>query len=205
MAPESFLIPRNDESARTWQERYKDFRLLSLKTAPEAFLSTYDREAAFEDEVWFKRLTNPEAFTFVAVDSRRIIGSLTMIGPLPYIPEDHSPLQNPWNPPLTGKTTPAKELTTSHWRINAMFVLPEARRQGTAKDIIEKAIAYARELAVLSGKEFVASIAVDDDNLPAKYLYEKCGFVTIKSELEKPDSPRMILLMKYMPRVGAAV
>lgn len=204
MASKSFLIPKDDDSARTWLERYKDFRLLSLKTAPDAFLSTYEREAAFEDDTWFNRLTNPDAFTFVTIDSSRIVASLTMIGPMPYIPEDHSPLQNPWLPPSTGKTTPAQELTTSHWRINAMFVLPEVRRQGAARDIIESAIVYARGRAVLSGKEFVASLAVDDDNLPAKYLYEKSSFVTIKSECEKPDSSRMILLMKYMPRVQEA-
>jgi ribosomal protein S18 acetylase RimI-like enzyme len=205
MAFEIFLIPRDDESARTWQHRIKDFRLLSLKTAPDAFFSTYEREVAFADDVWYTRLTNPQAATFVALQESRIVGSLTLIGPLPYLAEDHSPHENPWLPPSTTATLPAKEPAVSHWRVNGMFVLPEVRRQGTAKALIEKSIVFGREHAALSGKEFVASVAVDDDNPPAQRLYEKCGFVTIKSEPTESDSPRMVLLMKYMPRVGESI
>jgi GNAT superfamily N-acetyltransferase len=205
MAVEIFLIPRDDESARTWQHRTKDFRLFALKTAPEAFLSTYEREVAFADDVWYTRITNPQASTFVALQESRIVGSLVLIGPLPYVAEDHSPRENPWLPPSTTATSPAKEPAVSHWRVNGMFVLPEVRRQGTAGALIEKSMAFGQEQAALSGKEFVASIAVDDDNPPAKRLYEKCGFVTIKSEPLEPDSPRRILLMKYMPRVGESI
>jgi GNAT superfamily N-acetyltransferase len=200
MSFEIFQVPHDDESARTWQHRYKDFRLFALKTAPEAFLSTYAREAAFEDDVWYTRLTNPEAFTFFAVQESRIVGSLTLIGPLPYFAEDHSPLANPWLPPDTEGTAPADTPTVSHWRVNGMFVLPEMRRQGTAKVIIEKSLDFGREKAACSGKLFVASVAVDDENTPAVKLYEKCGFVTIKSEPEGRDSSRSVSLMKYKPR-----
>ena len=202
MAFEIFPVPHDDEIARAWQHRVKEFRLLALKTAPDAFLTTYAEAAAYPDDLWLSRLTNPEAVTFLALQESRIVGSLTLIGPLPYLAEDHSPRDNPWNPPAVAATSPAKErAAVSHWRINGMFVHPEARRQGIAKAIIEKSMAFAREQAALSGKEFVASIAVDDDNPAAKNLYKTCGFVTIRSETE-PGATRSILLQKYMPRVA---
>ena len=199
---EIFQVPHDDESGRTWQHRSKEFRLFALKTAPEAFLSTYDKEAAFEDEVWYTRLIDPQAFTFFALQESRIVGRLVLIGPLPYLAEDHSPLDNPWFPPKTDGTTPAKTPTVSHWRINGMFVLPEMRRQGTAKALIEKSLEFGREQAASAGMPMVASIAVDDDNPPAVKLYEKCGFRTIRSESEGSGSSRRVSLMKYSPRVG---
>jgi GNAT superfamily N-acetyltransferase len=204
MAFDIFLIPHDDESARSWMQRIKAFRLFSLQVAPDAFLSTYAREVAFTDDVWYGRLTNPDAFTFVALQSSRVVGSLALVGPLPSRPEERTPLANPWLQTNGDTAAPVKEPDASHWRINGMFVLPEARGQGVAKGLIEKSIVLGREMAVLSGKEFIASIAVDDDNLPAKSLYEKCGFVTIGEETLAPGSPRTVLLMKYIPEVGTS-
>lgn len=58
-------------------EKYKALRLHALKTDPKAFGSTYEREVAFEDEEWLKRLTNTDAITIVAVQDRELIGTLT--------------------------------------------------------------------------------------------------------------------------------
>ena len=201
MAFEVFPVPHDDESARAWQHRVKEFRLLALKTAPDAFLTTYEQAAAYPDDLWYTRLIDPLAFTFLVLQENRIVGSLVLIGPLPYLAEDHSPLENPWNPPVLAPGSPAKDIAASHWRINGMFVLPEARRQGIAKAVIEKSMAFGREQAALSGKEFVTSIAVDSENPAAKDLYEACGFVTIRSE-STPGTGRSVLLQKYMPRVA---
>ena len=42
-------------SLSQWQE-YKDIRLRSLKTEPQAFLSRYEESASFPDEKWQQRL-----------------------------------------------------------------------------------------------------------------------------------------------------
>jgi GNAT superfamily N-acetyltransferase len=47
-------------------ERLKAIRLRSLKADPDAFSSTYEREAAFPDELWAARAA--QRGTFVAVD-----------------------------------------------------------------------------------------------------------------------------------------
>jgi ribosomal protein S18 acetylase RimI-like enzyme len=194
MPLEIIQIPKDDESIRRWVDQVKAFRLHSLQISPESFLSTYARESAFTDDVWYERLSNPKAITFIAVQSDRIVSSIAVIGPLPYGPEELSPLGNPWVT-MDGDTT-VKIPTSSHWRINGMFTLPEGRGQGCAKTLIEAAKKFGVTQAGGSGKDPVLSIAVDEDNVPAKTLYERCGFMTIKEEVNRGDS-RNVLLMKW--------
>ena len=51
-------------------DKGKMLRLESLKTNPEAFGSTYEREIALEDDHWRNRLKFPNSQTVVAVDLR---------------------------------------------------------------------------------------------------------------------------------------
>lgn len=88
MAFEIIQIPHDDESVRAHVEQYKAFRLYSLKTAPNSFGSTYEREIAFTNDVWYNRLASPLATTFIAVQSDRIISTITAMGPLPWAPEE---------------------------------------------------------------------------------------------------------------------
>ena len=88
MSFEIIQIARDDESVRAYVERYKAFRLYSLKTAPGAFGSTYEREIAFTNDDWYNRLANPIATTFIAVQSNQTVCSLTTMGPLPCTPEE---------------------------------------------------------------------------------------------------------------------
>ncbi|KAG0649984.1 hypothetical protein D0Z07_3751 [Hyphodiscus hymeniophilus] len=197
MSFEIIQIAKDDASIHSWVGQVKAFRLQSLQTSPESFLSTYARESAFTDDIWYERLSNSKANTFIAVKSERIISTIAVIGPLPYGPEELSPLGNPWAT-MDGDAT-IKIPTTLHWRINGMFTLPEARGQGTAKALIEAAKKFGTAQAEASGKDLVFSIAVDEDNVPAKALYERCGFVTIKEDLNRGDG-RRVLLMKWTPR-----
>jgi GNAT superfamily N-acetyltransferase len=192
MAFEIFLVPHDDEAARAWQHQVKEFRLLALKAAPDAFSSTYEREAAFGDDVWYQRLMNPKASSFLAIQDSRIVGNLTLIGPLPYLAEDYSPASS---------TSTPEDIPVSHWCTNGMFVLPEARRQGIAKALIERSIEFGHEQAGLSGKEFVGSVGVNRDNHAARKLYEYTGYVAISSEPD-PDAPTNVLLMKYVSGIG---
>lgn len=81
-------IPRDEESIYYYLDKYKAFRLLALKTAPEAFGSTFARELAFTDDFWYIRLSSPEATTFITTESDRIVCTLTAIGPLPCTVEE---------------------------------------------------------------------------------------------------------------------
>ncbi|KAK8090086.1 hypothetical protein PG997_005047 [Apiospora hydei] len=79
-------IPPNDAGRAFYLAEYKPFRLAALKQDPEAFGSTYAREAAFPDETWLQRLSNPRIKTFVAVrrHDRRILSAVSLVGPMPH-------------------------------------------------------------------------------------------------------------------------
>ncbi|KAF8867212.1 hypothetical protein BDZ45DRAFT_7149 [Acephala macrosclerotiorum] len=190
MTFEIVQIPHDDESVRTHVERYKTFRLYALKTAPNCFGSTYAREIAFTDDVWYNRLANPIATTFIAVRSDCIISTLTAMGPLPCAPEESPVSGDPW-----ALSTDPVASTQLHFRVNGMFTIPEARGQGAAKALLDCFFEFGTEEAGKAGKKFVTSIVVDADNLPAMKLYEKCGYVAVR---EEPHGlSRIAVLMKY--------
>ncbi|KAE9376987.1 acyl-CoA N-acyltransferase [Stipitochalara longipes BDJ] len=191
-------IPRDDASIRLYVEQYKAFRLLALKTDPDAFGSNYAREIAFTDDIWYKRLANPQVTTFLAFQDDRVVCTVSIAGPLPCTPEESSPSKDPWTI-LSGSPDAT---TQSHWRMIGMFTLPAARGQGIAKAIIAKALQHAMGEAAKTGKTFVATIAVEHDNPAAVGLYKKCGFKTIIEEPWFRDRPRIALLLMYLPPSG---
>ncbi|APA14703.1 hypothetical protein SS1G_06709 [Sclerotinia sclerotiorum 1980 UF-70] len=180
----------SEELVRSYVGKYKDFRLLSLQVAPEAFASNYSREAAFSYEVWYERLANPHAATFFALQDSKIVGTISILGPLLYGPEEMTALGNPWQ--AIGDGTSNRQ-TTGHYRINGLFTLPEIRGRGVGKTLIETALRYAGGEVALQGRAFVCSIVVESDNAGARRLYEKCGFVVTK---EVPYGDVSVILMK---------
>jgi ribosomal protein S18 acetylase RimI-like enzyme len=194
MAFQVVQIPKDDGSILQYNERVKAFRLHSLQTSPESFLSTYARESQFTDDVWYERLRNPQVATFIALRSDQIVSSIAVLGPLPYSPLDLSPHGNPWV-----SLTPGEAPKFSHYRINGMFTLPDARGQGIAKALLEAGRVFGAKEAAASGTEFVLTIAVDEDNAIARSLYQKAGFVAIKEEPTNRGDGRNVLLMQWLP------
>jgi ribosomal protein S18 acetylase RimI-like enzyme len=78
-----------------------------------------------------------------------------------------------------------------------MFTLPEVRRQGIAKALMEKVVEFGSQEASRTGREFAGSIVVDADNPAAKALYERSGYVVLREEPVSLGSSRTVLLMKY--------
>lgn len=56
--------------------------------------------------------------------------------------------------------------------LNDLFIASEYRKQGVAKQLINSAISFAKELGAVR-----VDIATAQDNLPAQALYEKMGFI----------------------------
>lgn len=180
----------SEDLVRAYAGKYKEFRLLSLQVAPEAFASSYSREAAFPDEVWYERLANPHAATYFALENSKIIGTVSVLGPLIYGPEDMTVLGNPWQA-IGDKTSNIQAM--GHYRMNGVFTLPDVRGQGVGKALVEAALKYAGGQAAVQGKAFVCSIVVESDNAGAQRLYERCGFVAMK---EVPNGDTSVILMK---------
>jgi len=193
MAFEVIQIAHDDASVRKWIERTKAFRLFCLKTAPEAFSATYAQALENTDQHWYDRLANPKAATFVAVQLDRIVSNIVVLGPLLFGPEGFPPADNPWLA-LEGEA-PKEEQAEWHYRINAIFTLPEARGKGIAQALLAAGLKYGADEAAAVGKSFVGSIVVGSNNIPARKLYEKCGFVFIRED--KEPTGEGVILLKY--------
>jgi len=194
MTIEIIQVPNDPRGARSNVERYKAFRLLSLQTSPEAFGSNYAREVAFTDDIWYQRLADPKATTFFALLEGRIIGTISVLGPIPFSPEELTPSVNPWE--LEG----GAEQAELHFRYNGVFTIPEARGKGVAKALVEKGKEFAHARAKALGKPFVGSLVVEAENIAARRLYETSGFSFLKEEhYTKYGRSMEVVLLTYRP------
>ena len=136
---------------------YAELRLQALRDAPSAFASSYEEERLVTPAGWRERLApTPDKTSFGA-----------------YI-----------GPQLTGITTLVREqkLKQRHKaNIYAVYVAPEQRGQGTARLLVEAAIAHA---ATMPGVRQLL-LTVTDGNVQAQQLYASLGFMTYGRE---PDA-----------------
>ncbi|CAG8981833.1 hypothetical protein HYALB_00013906 [Hymenoscyphus albidus] len=192
-------IPRDEASIKKYIERYKAFRLLTLQVAPESFGTTYASEAALSDQIWYDRLANPLARTWMAFQGDVMVGSITVVGPKQYHPDF---VRNPWSPP-TEDLDPNPNPTYAHFSINWVFTNPSVRGRGVAKTLMTTALKWEIQKAADLGKELVSTLGVDEDNIVAVSLYRKFGFVQTHAA-PRPGDDTMGLLMRYFPGEEAA-
>lgn len=69
--------------------------------------------------------------------------------------------------------------SSSSWVISNVAVLPDYRRRGIAYQLMEAALAYAREQSARR-----VALQVRQDNVPARRLYEQLGFSTLDTVIE---------------------
>jgi GNAT superfamily N-acetyltransferase len=93
-------------------------RLRALRDAPEAFVSDYEREAAYDEDTWRRFATTCQ--WFVATEDAEVIG---MAGGLP-----------------------ADVAVVGTREVIGMWVDPSHRRRGTARALLEHLAAWARDL-----------------------------------------------------------
>lgn len=124
-------------------------RLDALAAAPEAFASTFAREAAFADQVWHDRAAagakGSSQATLIAEEGGGWVGIATGLAA--------GVADNP-RPMLVG-----------------MFVAAKARGRGVGTALVEGVVAWAR-----SQEAHGLVLWVRDNNAAAAALYRKCGF-----------------------------
>lgn len=135
-------------------EAYQTIRLEALRVNPEAFGSTYEREAAFTVEEIGRRIA-PEAgkFTLGAFEEDRLIGIVTFF-------RDNGPK------------------TKHKANLYGMYVSAECRGKGIGGKLLDTLIKEARQL---DGVEQI-TLTVVQDNERAKALYVNSGFVVFGIE-----------------------
>ena len=128
---------------------YKALMLHGYEHAADAFTSTPEERAKEPDEWWVARLDNPGSLTvaFGAFDERDLVGTVAL-------------------------EFSAKPKTRHKALVVAMYVLPQYRSKGLARELLRIAI----EHCVRRGDIHVLQLEVTDGNAPAVRLYESFGF-----------------------------
>lgn len=128
---------------------YQELRLSALKTTPEAFGSTYEREVKFSLDTVIERLKpTKDKFVLGAFDERGLL-----LGIVTFMREN--------------------SLKTAHkGNVYGMFVASEMRGQGLGKSLMLELIRKARDC---DGLEQI-NLTVVSENDSAKKLYKSIGF-----------------------------
>jgi demethylmenaquinone methyltransferase/2-methoxy-6-polyprenyl-1,4-benzoquinol methylase len=130
-------------------EALKEVRLAALRESPDAFGSTYEREAQADEATW-RGWTTGEGWdgavaTFVAEEERRLLGMATA-----YRPSDEP---------------------GTVWMF-ATWVRPDHRGRGIGRALVKAVVDQSRSL----GAE-VVMLRVTEGNTGATGLYASCGFI----------------------------
>ena len=121
---------------------YRQIRLRALREAPEAYSSTYDQERTLGEEIWRQRVAARR--THLARDAAG-----TLIGIATGLPGEDN----------------------NAYEVVAMFVAPEARGQGCARQLLDAIADRARA----AGADRLL-LHVTDINEPARRCYTRYGF-----------------------------
>ncbi|KAM3487878.1 hypothetical protein MY3957_008817 [Beauveria namnaoensis] len=177
--------------------KYKPFRLEALQTDPQFFGATYEKEVARDDGFWRQRLSRPSTTTFVAIRNQdlRVLSSLTLVrGTQP-----SSVLAMAAG--LAPEERDKDSKTLLHWAVNAVYTAADARRQGIAKAVFEKALAFSFSTAETEGKSCLVSISAREENQVAIDMYLRMGFIEL-SYVEDGDA--VLYMFKARPEAEGA-
>ncbi|KAL0943355.1 GNAT family [Colletotrichum truncatum] len=195
------VLPKSHPSPSKWlqlADRYKAFRLLSLRLSPESFGSTYAREVAFLPDKWTGRLSNPQATTLIVVD---VPSDSSDINSLPTVDDFELALDAEWLASLVISGPLDAETVATHryfeesfvdsavanesgrpvlqYVLNGMYVIPSFRGKRLGAQLVEHAKRYVAEQMTASKENVRLSLSVDYDNSPARKTYEMCGFKVV--------------------------
>jgi ribosomal protein S18 acetylase RimI-like enzyme len=149
--------------ANEWRA-YRDLRLRALQEAPEAFCSTFASARQIPDADWQARLAH------IQPDHDYPIAALLA----------EQPVAMAW-------VTIDRNHPT-HANLFQMWVAPEYRGQGVGRQVVQAAIAWARDRQLQS-----LHLGVTVGDTPARHLYESLGFVAV-GELEPLRSGSGLML-----------
>lgn len=210
MAYRIVTIPKLDERTSEQNQlalayKFREFRLLALKTAPGAFASSYDDEVKRDLDHTFERLRHPRATQFVALASeastpdiarvceadidellsRDWLGFIVLIGldeSLGIVSAKSDPLSQIAKDASSEERVLELHNDVMRFHLNGMFVSPSARRCGMGARLIEAALDAAKSRSGKSSRGFHCTIIVDEWNDAAIKLYERVGFKMVATE-----------------------
>lgn len=182
-------VPQNELISRV-----RSFRLEMLKTSPDDFGSTYENEVQYPLEWTRKRLSNAQnkhyvvvptnsAIEVVALHADDWVGMVAMRGPETESANARAEIQlNPWDNPPEPNGMDAQAELSLHYHFGGLFVKPAFRGQGIAEAMLRKAVGDAEAVAKQRNAVDVRhTLAMNADNPSAVRVYEKLGFVAVRT------------------------
>lgn len=129
---------------------YRALMLEGFLQAPDAFTSSFEERASLPDSFWIDRLSSASGASAVLgmLDNEKLVGTCALLY-------------------STGTKTRHKG------RLAAMYVLPDYRKRGVAKSLLDRALNLARERDGLT----MLTLTVTRGNSAAEALYRAAGFV----------------------------
>ncbi|KIM34513.1 hypothetical protein M408DRAFT_97383 [Serendipita vermifera MAFF 305830] len=169
---------------------YRLVRLRALSECPSQFCSNFAQELAFKTEIWLSWLENSNSVTFIAT-------SQTLLGH-----QDALDSEN-WSHPTQFEASDrfhyglisCLQYSEEDALLAGLWVSPFARRYGIAQALIEKVITWAREYDGKRNKFKSVILHVYRDNLLARRLYERCGFVDVCTTSNGPEELRYVYFL----------
>jgi ribosomal protein S18 acetylase RimI-like enzyme len=153
----------------------REIRLTALAQAPDAFASSLEREQAFDEQEWRRRLADTAHFgAWVPGPSPELVGLVaTFPESEPAVPGTGSPGTGSPGTGSPGTASPSTARPAARaWHLVAMWVSPDRRGQGIA----DRLVAAVCDLAQAQGGEQVA-LWVADANPRAQAVYRRHGFL----------------------------
>lgn len=148
---------------------YRALRLAAIAAAPAEFATTHAAESAIALNRLQQRLVHtPFQRVLGAFDGERLVGMVSV------------------------KREPIA-LVHDRAHLWGVYVLPEARRQGLGRALLEAALAYVASVAELKR----VTLMVGLDNHGAKALYRTFGFAAVETDsaATAPAEEQMLLVL----------
>jgi len=210
MAPASMFtivtIPKqfNDDALlRKYIDKYRELRLRSLKSDPDAFSSTFADESKETFEFWKGRMLVPKARHFMAVRSNNAsnpasksdyphavletewVGTLVLLGPRAVARDDESP----WKTFARGRfveddAEANSESVASAYHLAGLYIAPETRGQGLGSFLVHTAMeVIAHDRQKMYNASAICTVGTSHTNLVVRRLFKTTGFVEVAEEL----------------------
>jgi ribosomal protein S18 acetylase RimI-like enzyme len=210
---EVVLIPQEYSNVSTLKSIAKDFRelrLQALQNEPASFSSSYTTESRRPPSFWTARLQNPQARTFALINrhlrtdplrdpesvvDRPWLGMLVLLGPK-VVDLDAYDNGSTWkailteNPLIRDKAQPIETRmgfspvnSALAYHIVAVYVAPEVRRRGFAKELVSSALACMNQDSKGKGcHKGICTVGVAEDIVAARKTYESMGFIAVAED-----------------------
>jgi ribosomal protein S18 acetylase RimI-like enzyme len=156
-----------------WQA-LRDIRLEALRDAPSAFGSSYEREAAFGEPDWLRRIARGGNFLAFIPEVRASEVRASEVRASEVRASEPAGLIGGYP-----ETADIVELVS-------MYVRPKARGRGVGEALVAAVFAWAQARDAKT-----VHLWVTESNDPARALYERCGFSPTGERQPLPSDPSL--------------